>query len=270
MTWKGNDPAIEFTDEASLAAYIRGLNYSSWRPSNFVVHNTASPTLHQWWNSVPPAQRMANLQNYYENDMGWSSGPHFFIDGKSWWCMCPTNVKGVHSPSWNGTMLGFEHVGDYSFESATDGMGLKVQQMGYALSAICCEFFGWNPELLKFHYEDPNTDHACPGSNMVKTAYIDYVQQYMGDGGETEGAAPAAPWQGVVYGVAQNDVLNIRASASSSSPIIGTARNDDILTVVNQAYNGSTKWLRLRVGQDEGPDVALYGWCSAAYVRKEA
>ena len=210
---------------------------------------------------------MENLQHYYEHDMGWSAGPHFFIDGVSWWCMTPPNVKGVHSPSWNGTMLGFEHVGDYSKESATTGMGAEVQRMGHELSAICCEFFGWNPELLKFHKEDPNTDHDCPGKNMKKPNYIDAVQQCMGDGGEDQQPPIRHEHRGVVHNVAQGDKLNIRAQSSSSAPIIGEAENGDVLTVVGEAYNGSTKWLRFKVGQEAGPDVAIYGWCSAQYVK---
>ena len=156
---------------------------------------------------------MINLQHYYEHDMGWSAGPHFFIDGKSWWCMTPTNVKGVHSPSWNGTMLGFEHVGDYEKESATTGWARRSSAWATSLSAVCCEFFGWDPERLKFHYEDPNTDHACPGSNMSKHTYIDSVQQCMGEGGDhaPEPQPPAAPRLGTVYGVAAGDKLNIRA-----------------------------------------------------------
>lgn len=273
MVWRGNEPAVQFTDVDTLRAYIAGLSYTKWRPSNFVVHNTAAPTLDQWWHGgVTPAQRMVNLQNYYENQLGWSAGPHFFIDGKSWWCMTPTNVKGVHSPSWNGTMLGFEHVGDYDTETASTGLGAKVQEMGHQLSAVCCEFFGWDPARLKFHYEDPNTDHACPGGNMVKSAYIDAVQEYMGEGGDHEPDPPPTPVarQGTVQGVASGDKLNIRAASSSSSPIIGTAENGDVLTVVGEAMNGSTRWLRFRVGEAEGPSVAIYGWCSAQYVRIEA
>ena len=271
MTWKGNSPALEFTTIEQVAAYIRSLSYSNWRPSNFVVHNTASPTLKQWWGSTPPKQRMVNLQNYYENEMGWSAGPHFFIDGKSWWCMTPTNVKGVHSPSWNGTMLGFEHVGDYETESATEGMGAQVQRMGHQLSAACCEFFGWDPERLKFHFEDPNTDHACPGGNMKKGVYIDCVQQTMGEGGDhsPEPQPPAEPRQGIVKGVAKGDKLNIRSQSSSSSPIIGACENGDDLTIVGEAMNGTTKWLRFQVGKPEGAEVAVFGWVSAAYVTIE-
>jgi hypothetical protein len=163
-----------------------------------------------------------------------------------------------------------EHVGDYETESATEGMGAEVQRMGHELSAACCEFFGWDPERLKFHYEDPSTSHACPGNNMSKSTYIDQVQQCMGTAGE-DGPPPAlyVPRKGAVKGVAKGDKLNIRASASSSSPIIGAAENGDVLVVVSEAYNGSTKWLRFRVGEDAGPAVAVYGWCSALYVEIE-
>ena len=268
MTWYGRDPALEITDITDLRAYLRGLNWNKWKPSNFVVHNTASPTLYQWWHSVPPAQRMENLRSYYENDMGWSSGPHCFIDGKSWWIFVDFNVKGVHSPSWNGTMLGFEHVGDYDSESATTGMGAEVQRMGQQLSAECCEFFGWNPEALKFHKEDPNTTHDCPGSNMQKSTYIAGCQEYMGSGGEDQ-TPPALPQRGVVAGLVEGDTLNIRAQSSSSSPVIGTANNGDELVIVGEGMNGSTRWFRIQFGRAEGPSVAIFGWASAQYVQIE-
>jgi hypothetical protein len=268
MTWKGRDPALEITSIDDLRAYIRSGNYNNWRPSNVVVHNTASPTLYQWWNSVPPAQRMENLQSYYENDMGWSSGPHCFIDGKSWWIMTDFWVKGVHSPSWNGTMLGFECVGDYDTESDETGMGAEVMKMAHALVGEVCEYFGWDPNNLKFHKEDPATDHDCPGRNMVKSEFIDDVEQYMGSGGEGE-QPPMPPARGVVSGLAAGDTLNIRASASSSSPIIGTAENGDELRVVGEAWNGSTHWLRVQFDQAAGAGVAVFGWTSAAYVTIE-
>lgn len=266
MTWRGRDPALEITNIEDLRAYIRGCNYNSWRPSNFVVHNTASPTLYQWWHSVPPAQRMENLKDYYYNDMGWSAGPHCFIDGKSWWIFTDFNVKGVHSPSWNGTMLGFEHVGDYDTETDESGMGAEVMKMGHALSGEVCEYFGWNPENLKFHKEDPATDHDCPGSNMVKSEYIADVQQYMGSGGDDQ-QRPGEARRGVVYGLATGDTLNIRASSSSSSIIIGQAENGDELVVVGEAWNGSTKWLRIQFGHSAGVGVAIFGWASAQYIR---
>ena len=268
MTWRGCDPAIEMTRIEDVRAYIRSLNYGSWRPSNFVIHNTASPTLYQWWNSVPPAQRMENLRQYYENDMGWSAGPHCFIDGKSWWIFTPFNVTGVHSPSWNGSMLGFECVGDYDTESDETGMGAEVMKMAHALSGEVCAYFGWSPDNLKFHKEDPATDHDCPGSNMVKPEFIDDVGQYMGDGGDAE-QPPLEPVDGTVANLAPGETLNIRSSPSSSAAIIGAAENGDAVRVVAEAWNGSTRWLRIQIGDPDGAGIAVFGWVSAAYVTIE-
>jgi hypothetical protein len=267
MTWRGCDPAIEIRSIDDLRSYIRGLSYS-WRPSNFVIHNTASPTLYQWWNSVPPAQRMENLRSYYENEMGWSAGPHCFIDGKSWWIFTPFNVKGVHSPSWNGTMLGFECVGNYDTESDETGMGAQVMKMAHALSGEVCAYFGWDPGNLKFHKEDPATDHDCPGRNMVKSEFIADIEQYMGDGGEDQ-TPPLQAYRGVVSGLASGDLLNIRASPSSQASIIGEADNGDELTIVGEAWNGSTRWLRVQFGQAAGAGVAIFGWCSSQYVTSD-
>jgi hypothetical protein len=211
---------------------------------------------------------MENLRHYYENDMGWSAGPHAFIDGKSWWIFTPFNVKGVHSPSWNGTMLGFECVGDYDTESDESGMGAEVMKMAHQLSAEVCDYFGWNPEGLKFHKEDPATDHDCPGSNMVKGEFINDVQQCMGDGGDDHDR-PMRPHRGTVRGLAAGDTLNIRAASSSSAPIIGAAENGDQLIIVGEAWNGSTKWLRIQFGRAAGAGVEVFGWASAQYIAEE-
>lgn len=211
---------------------------------------------------------MENLKNYYSEEMGWSAGPHCFIDGKSWWIFTDFNVKGVHSPSWNGTMLGFECVGDYATESDETGMGAEVMKMAHALSGEVCEFFGWNPDNLKFHKEDPATDHDCPGRNMVKSEFIDDVRQYMGDGGD-HGDPPMVAHSGVVSNLAAGDTLNIRASSSSSAAVIGQAENEDVVTVVGEAWNGSTRWLRLQFGEATGTGVAIFGWASAQYINED-
>lgn len=81
---------------------------------------------------------------------------------------------------------------------------------------------------------------------------------------------PQPPQTGTVHNLAPNDVLNIRASASSSSPIIGIADNDDLLTVVGYAMNGDTKYYKCKWGDDHMAGVAVYGFASAAYVAVDA
>src|SRR5262245_46413696 len=269
MTWRGREEALPCNTIDELRAYIRSLDYSSWRPSGQVLHNTASPTLDQWWHGgTSPEQRMKNLRNYYENDCGWSAGPHAFIDGETWWIFTDFNVKGVHSPSWNGTRLGFEMVGDYDSESDETGMGLKVMEMTVQLFGEISSFFGWEPnnDTIKLHKEDPSTDHDCPGSNVVKAEFVDDVNEYMGEGGDDHHDIPERRRRGVVIGLATGDPLNVRAAASSSSPVIGQAENGDKLTIVDDAYNGSTQWLRVQFGHGAGEGVAIFGWVSAQYV----
>lgn len=215
---------------------------------------------------------MANLKDYYENEMGWSAGPHAFVDGVSIWIMTDFNVSGVHSPSWNGTRLGIEMVGDYDTESDEEGMGKKVMDLTIALFGECHSFYGWEPSnnSIKLHKEDPATDHDCPGANVIKSEFVADVTKYMGDGGDhnPNPPEPAQEVEGVVYNIAPNDYLNIRASPSTSAAVIGKAYNDDIVTVVDDAYNGSTRWFRIRFGEEEGADVAVFGWASAAYIKR--
>jgi hypothetical protein len=270
MAWRGRTEALELRSIEEFKSYLHGLNYNNWRPSGIVQHNTASPTLHQWWNSVPPAERMDNLISYYRDEMGWSAGPHCFVDGVSYWVLTDFNVSGVHSPSWNATRLGIEMVGDYDTESDESGMGKQVMDMTVALFGECCAYFGWEPnnDKIKQHKEDPNTDHDCPGENVVKSEFLTDVTNYMGDGGDHMPESPE-PTEvvGVVHGVAEGDWLNIRASASSSASIIGNAENGAEVTVVGDVYNGSTRWFRLRIGEETS--VAVYGWASASYIRRE-
>jgi hypothetical protein len=74
------------------------------------------------------------------------------------------------------------------------------------------------------------------------------------------------PQTGTVHGLSAGDTLNIRASSSSSSPIIGKAENNDLVTVVSSAMNGDTKWYKLKFGDDHMAGVAVYGWGSSAYI----
>ena len=236
MTWRGRDEALECRTVDEFVQYLHTLNFTAWKPSGMVLHNTASPTLEQYWNSVPPAERMENLKDYYENDMGWSAGPHAFVDGVSIWVFTDFNVKGVHSPSWNGTRLGIELVGDYDVESDETGMGLNVMELTVALFGECHSFFGWEPSVnsIRLHKEDPATDHDCPGKNVVKSEFLDDVTEYMGSGGDDQDA-PIEARNGTVIGITEGDSLNIRAAASSSSAIIGHAQNGDAVVVVGEA-----------------------------------
>jgi hypothetical protein len=79
----------------------------------------------------------------------------------------------------------------------------------------------------------------------------------------------SGPQTGTVINLIQGDALNIRASSSSSSPIIGKAENNDLVTVVGSAWNGDTLWYKLKFGDDHMAGVAVYGWGSSSYIQVE-
>jgi hypothetical protein len=83
------------------------------------------------------------------------------------------------------------------------------------------------------------------------------------------GEPPAGPVTGTVHGLVAGDQLNIRASASSGSPIIGQAENNDLVTIVGSAHNADTLWYKLKWGDSHMAGVAVFGWASAAYIEPE-
>jgi len=270
MTWRGREEALPCRSVEEFVEYLNSL-HGGWRPSGITLHNTAAPTLDQWWHGgTPPEVRMENLRHYYEVEQGWSAGPHAFCDGVTIWIFTDFNVSGVHSPSWNGTRLGIEAVGDYDREDWDSGAGLKVHEQAVALFGECCKFYGWEPNgnTIKLHYEDPATDHACPGSDVVKPDFIAEVTQYMGDGGDDQRPPQETEVAGVVYNLTPGDTLNIRASPSTSAAVIGEADAGDLVTVVGDAYNGSTRWFRIRIGEAAGTGVAVFGWASSNYIKR--
>jgi N-acetylmuramoyl-L-alanine amidase len=85
-----------------------------------------------------------------------------------------------------------------------------------------------------------------------------------------EPVPPETPTIGVVQNLVGDDLLNIRAEASATAAIIGTAQNGDRLTIVGSAMAGSTKWLRCSFGLQDGIGVSVYGWAGSAYIRVES
>jgi hypothetical protein len=255
--------------------HVESLSFPSWKPSGIAVHNTANPSLyplknHGSWHgsSIKPAQRVQNLASYYSG-LGWRSGPHIFVDDDFIWLFTPLNQPGTHSPSWNGTKIGIEMVGDYDFESFTEGPGAKVRANAVAALAILHAKLGIDPHTIKLHKEDPRTTHACPGKNVDKSDLIRRVINYMADAGdhpahEDIGATPTPPATvpsvervGVTTAA---DGLTLREFASASSASKGKLPKETVVTVLSESWNGDTKWYRVKT-----PSGYL-GFVSAKYV----
>ncbi len=278
MTWKGIDPLSasgKGRTIAEMSSFIDNLPHTTWA-SGMVLHNTSAPTLAQW-TPENRAQRILNLQDYFRNIRQWNSAPHAFVDYDFVWNFTPYTEKGTHSPSWNGTKLGIEMVGNFvaGGDDSTHGRGLLVVQNTAALFGLLHSHYGWDPQTIKLHKEDPRTTHDCPGNQIRKEEFIAMVQEYMGEGGEhapvddtpgTDKPVPDVPAQvppfklGTVV-VDPTDSLTLRESSSASSASKGAVPNGTVLKIIDTAMNGNTKWLRV-----ETP-AGYEGWVSAAYVK---
>ncbi|HVZ41573.1 MAG TPA: peptidoglycan recognition family protein [Candidatus Kapabacteria bacterium] len=174
MPWKGivgkNFTAAEFD------TYCHSLQWTAWRPSFIVLHNTATPSLAQRPEGLT-RQHIGNLEAYYRDTQKWSAGPHLFIDDRTIWVFTPLTVSGVHSPSWNKVSLGLEMLGNFETESFNSGRGAIVQRNTIAALATLHAVLGIDPASMRLHREDPRTTHACPGKNVSKAAVIREVQE---------------------------------------------------------------------------------------------
>lgn len=274
MSWSDVKPQPLRIDQ--LRAHINGLSFANWRPSFMVIHNTAAPTLAQW-KGYPREKRLQNLIGYYRDTMGWPSGPHAFVDDEFIWTFTPFNQKGTHSPSWNGTALGIEFVGDYDREDDDLGPGLSVKKNAIALFATIHERLGIDPHTIKLHREDSRTTHACPGKNLAqdKGAFIAGVLEYMGHGGEHPDVelssdrppvmvAPDIMPDGIVNA---SDGLTLRAAAGQSSARIALLPKGQKVAILGEAMNGSTQWLRVWLRDAGGTERR--GWVAGRFVDRK-
>lgn len=264
--WQGIDGRRLSVD--AFAKHVAELQFTDWRPSMVVVHNTANPSLYplaghgSWHGSKTTPQQRVNesLVKYYRDQQGWSGGPHLFIDDEGIWLFTPLNKRGTHSPSWNGIAVGIEMVGDYDAEAFSSGPGSKVRDQTVAALAALCARFGWDPATkMKLHREDPKTTHACPGKNVDKADMIRRVLEYMAHGGGEHVLVeePATPPPSERTGIVNTDGLNVRELSSASARVVGVLRNGQSVVILGEVLNGTTKWYRLK---------DPVGWVSARFV----
>jgi hypothetical protein len=170
--WKGIVGNSYAPDE--FDRYCHELQWTAWRPSFIVLHNTGVPSLGQRPNGFTK-QHIKNLEGYYRDTQKWKAGPHLFIDDRQIWVFTPLTVSGTHSPSWNKVALGIEMLGDYDKDAFDTGRGAKVRDNTIAAIATLSAILGLQPTSMRIHREDPLTTHACPGKNVRKLEVIQRV-----------------------------------------------------------------------------------------------
>lgn len=173
MAWKG---IIGKTfSQKDFDSYCHSIQWTAWRPSFIVLHNTAIPSLAQRPAGLSK-KHIEGLEAFFRDQQHWNAGPHLFIDDKQIWVFTPLNVSGTHSPSWNKIALGIEMLGDFEKEAFDSGRGLLVRENTIAAIATLSAILGLDPATMKLHKEDPGTTHACPGKNVRKLEMIQAVQ----------------------------------------------------------------------------------------------
>lgn len=258
MTW----PALKKSlTVPQFAAYVEALDFKPWRPSGMVLHNTGAPSLAQRTQGFLQ-EHLINLEDFFRNAQGWSGAPHLFIDDNepSISLFNPLNQPGVHSPSFNGTHLGVELLGDFSREDDDSGRGALVVKNAVAAFGILHARLGLDPDKIKFHKDDPKTTHDCPGRDLFedKLEFIEAVKGYMGSGGDWQGMTPPPPKR---TGVTKTpgDTLNVRATSSASGNRVAVLTDGSQVEIIGSAMNGSTNWLRIN-------HLTGQGWVAARYV----
>jgi hypothetical protein len=174
--WKGIVGTSFTPDE--FDNYCHTLQWTAWRPSFIVLHNTASPSLAQRPKGLTK-QHILNLESFYRDTQKWKAGPHLFIDDRKIWVFTPLIVSGTHSPSWNKVAIGIEMLGDYEKEAFDSGRGSKVRENTVAALATLCAILGIDPHTMRLHREDTLTTHACPGKSVRKLEVIQEVQDLL-------------------------------------------------------------------------------------------
>ena len=170
--WKGI-VGKSFTPD-DFDSYCHTLQWTAWRPSFIVLHNTGVPSLAQRPKGLSK-QNILSLESFYRDTQKWKAGPHLFIDDLQIWVFTPLTVSGTHSPSWNKLALGVEMLGDFEREAFGSGRGLKVRKNAVAVLATLCAVLGIDNHTMRLHREDPLTTHACPGKNVRKLEIIQEV-----------------------------------------------------------------------------------------------
>jgi hypothetical protein len=137
----------------------------SWA-KGVTMHHTASPSLAQRPHGLK-IEHMHNLQHYYQQELGWSAGPHLFIDEDQIWGMSSIESPGTHAKSFNATHIGIEVLGNYDgAESPITGRGLECWTTAAHAVRALLDVMGLDASDINGHRDDPKTSKTCPGSTV--------------------------------------------------------------------------------------------------------
>lgn len=163
---------------AEFAEYLAMLQRPKWA-KGVTLHHTASPSLAQRPSGLS-YQHMENIADFYRNKLGWSAGPHLFIDDNRVIGMSPLDEKGTHARSFNSTHIGIEVLGDYDSEDPKSGRGLKCWTNAAIVTSSLLKWLGLPDSAFNFHRDDPKTNKTCPGGKVTREWVLGLMQDRVG------------------------------------------------------------------------------------------
>ena len=177
--WQGIIAEFYTIDQfVDYLAAIDGAMWSRWHPTFLVLHHTANPSLFMYPSGITRSY-LRGATGYYRDELGWSAGPHFFVDDHGVWLFTPMWVPGVHAKSFNANSLGIEMLGNYDVEDPNYGRGSAVLENAIKLIAILSLLFNMGAADLAFHRDEPSTTKSCPGELIDKADIITRVKKIM-------------------------------------------------------------------------------------------
>lgn len=150
-------------DAQGFLEYVNTLNLE-W-VEGITMHHTSSPSLAQRPRGLT-IQHIRNIQDYYKNTLGWSSGPHLFVDDDEIFGMSSLEKRGIHAVSFNKDHIGIEVLGDYDIEDPYTGRGKDCWNTAKDAVRILLDHAGLEPDNINGHRDDPRTSKSCPGNLM--------------------------------------------------------------------------------------------------------
>jgi hypothetical protein len=155
-------------DPVGFRQYVKTLDLD-WA-KGITMHHTWNPSLRNRPRGLT-IQHIRNLQSYYQNDLGWSRGPHLFVDDDQIFGMSPLEERGIHAVSFNRTHLGIEVLGNYDAESPVSGRGKACWGTAKEAVEILLRKMERGTEAVNGHRDDPRTNKTCPGTKVDLDAF---------------------------------------------------------------------------------------------------
>jgi hypothetical protein len=161
-------------DVSGFRDFLRGQEIG-WA-QGVTLHHTAAPSLAQRPQGFK-IQHMRNLQHFYQTQLGWSAGPHLFVDEDQVFGLSGLHRRGVHAKSFNRTHIGIEVLGNYDSEDPTEGRGLQCWTTAAAAVSALLERLGKGISAVNFHRDDPRTSKTCPGRLVERDWVLALIPQ---------------------------------------------------------------------------------------------